>query len=171
MHQTIRSCIWIFFAFAAGSSPVSSAQSYVATPVFLPDENEKVAISVVHTEPNGETRFSTEMVQLHYWFSAGDRTEDQSVEKFGFYHLDKSFDAGFHVAPRTQFLVILKGTLRIETTDGERRDFVPGSVFLVTDTKEKGSRGHQSKAIGDENVFAAVASIPNDTDLSSLFSR
>jgi hypothetical protein len=39
-----------------------------------------------------------------------------------------------HRAPRRQFIVAVSGTFEVETSDGEVRQFAPGSVVLVEDT-------------------------------------
>jgi hypothetical protein len=64
----------------------------------------------------------------------------------------------FHPAPRKQFLLILQGTLQIEASNGEKRDFSPGTIVLLEDIA--GTRGHISRVIGAEDVFAAVMPIP-----------
>ena len=104
---------------------IVSAEANLATPLYLPTADEQIEISVVRSDAKGETSFSTQKVQLHSWFSTGKRTYDQTVRKFGFYRLDKTLDLGLHPAPRMQFLLILKGTIQVETTDGEKRRFPP----------------------------------------------
>lgn len=71
-----------------------------------------------------------------------------------FYHIKKSLSMGFHPAPRKQYLIILNGTLQIEASSGEKRDFSPGAIVLLEDIE--GTRGHISRVLGNEDVFAAV---------------
>ena len=52
-----------------------------------------------------------------------------------------------HNAPFPLFIVGLRGTFSIEVSDGERREFPPGSVVLVEDTEGK---GHTTQRVGDE---------------------
>jgi hypothetical protein len=60
-----------------------------------------------------------------------------------------------HPAPRKQFVVVLESELEVETTDGERRSFVPGIVGLVDDVA---GRGHVTRVRGDgPATFMAVA--------------
>ncbi len=42
----------------------------------------------------------------------------------------------------------MTGTLQIESSDGEQRQFPAGSVLLVTDIA--GTRGHKTRVIGEE---------------------
>lgn len=52
-----------------------------------------------------------------------------------------------HVAPRRQFLVMLRGRIEVETSLGEVRSFGAGDVLLVEDTT---GRGHLTRNIGTE---------------------
>ncbi|MCP3950788.1 MAG: hypothetical protein GY697_01000, partial [Desulfobacterales bacterium] len=105
-----------------------------------------VEISKIKADSSGETHFSTEKVKWIYWFNNGRRTPETAVTSLQFYHLRKGLNLGLHPAPRKQFLLILQGTLEIEASSGERRQFSPGSILLVTDIA--GTRGHKSTVIG-----------------------
>lgn len=52
-----------------------------------------------------------------------------------------------HNAPYPLFIVGLRGTFSVEVSDGELREFPPGSVLLVEDTTGK---GHTTRRVGDE---------------------
>jgi quercetin dioxygenase-like cupin family protein len=52
-----------------------------------------------------------------------------------------------HNAPFPLFIVGLCGTFSIQVSDGETREFPPGSVVLVEDTT---GRGHTTRRVGDE---------------------
>jgi hypothetical protein len=52
-----------------------------------------------------------------------------------------------HNAPFPLFIVGLRGTFSIEVSDGEVREFPPGTVVLVEDTTGK---GHTTQRVGDE---------------------
>ncbi len=117
-----------------------------------------VEISKLEADSSGETHFSMEKVKWIYWFNSGRRTPETPVTSLQFYHLRKGLNLGLHPAPRKQFLLILQGTLEIEASNGERRQFSPGSILLVTDIV--GTRGHKSRVIGTKDVFAAVMPLP-----------
>lgn len=124
----------------------------------VPSIESHVEISKLVADSSGETHFTTEKVKWWNWFYSGRRTDDKPVTSFQFYHLKNGLDMGLHPAPRKQFLIIIQGTLQIESSDGEQRQFSPGSVLLVTDIA--GTRGHKTKVIGKEDVFIAVLAIP-----------
>ncbi len=61
--------------------------------------------------------------------------------------LPPGWDPLYHATPRLQWVVVLKGHLRITVTDGARTDFRPGEVFVLND---QDSKGHQSLVQGEE---------------------
>ena len=52
----------------------------------------------------------------------------------------------WHNAPRRQFVVNLTGEVEIETSDGTKRRFGPGSILLAEDVTGK---GHISRGVGN----------------------
>jgi hypothetical protein len=48
------------------------------------------------------------------------------------------FDSAPHPASRRQWVVMLRGAIEIEVSDGARRRFGPGDLVLVTDTTGRG---------------------------------
>jgi hypothetical protein len=141
------------------STNSNSAAPDIAQAVYrVPSIESHVEISQIVADSSGETHFTTEKVKWNYWFDGGRITTRKPVTSFQFYHLHKGLDMGLHPAPHKQFVLIIQGTLQIETSNGEQRKFSPGSVFLVTDIE--GTRGHKSCVIGKEDVFVAVLAIP-----------
>jgi hypothetical protein len=72
------------------------------------------------------------------------------------YLRSEQFDSEPHPAPRKQWVVMLRGTLEVQVTDGSKRRFSPGDLILVTDTSGK---GHITLAIGEppfEALFVPV---------------
>ena len=51
----------------------------------------------------------------------------------------------WHNAPRRQFVVNLTGEVEIETSDGNKQRFGPGSILLAEDVTGK---GHISRGVG-----------------------
>src|SRR6516225_12066237 len=48
----------------------------------------------------------------------------------------------WHPAPARQFVLLLKGELEVEVSDGERRAFTQGTLVFLEDTKGKGHKDH-----------------------------
>jgi len=61
------------------------------------------------------------------------------------------FDSDPHPAPREQWVVMLRGAIEVEVSDGTRRRCEPGDLVLVTDTT---GRGHITSAVGDPPLEA-----------------
>ncbi len=59
----------------------------------------------------------------------------------------------WHNAPRAWYLIVLQGKSEVTTSDGQKRQFGPGSVVLLDDTAGK---GHQTRAVGKIDHIAAV---------------
>src|SRR5215467_7110959 len=61
------------------------------------------------------------------------------------------FDSDPHPAPARQWVVMLRGAIEVEVSDGTRRRFEPGDLLLVTDTT---GTGHLTSAAGDPPLEA-----------------
>jgi hypothetical protein len=62
----------------------------------------------------------------------------------------------WHCAPERQLVVVLDGSLEVESTDGETRRWRKGECFLADDT---GGSGHRTRTLGGRALllFAPVA--------------
>jgi quercetin dioxygenase-like cupin family protein len=55
--------------------------------------------------------------------------------------------AGWHTAPRLQYVVVLAGEMEVEVSDGEIRSFRPGDMLLTEDVTGK---GHVTRTVGNQ---------------------
>lgn len=62
-------------------------------------------------------------------------------------------DWGHHIAPRRQWLILLRGRMAVTVSTGERREFDPGAVLLADDTE---GDGHLSTPLSDDVQFLAL---------------
>lgn len=69
------------------------------------------------------------------------------------------FDSEPHPAPREQWVVVLRGALEVEVSDGSRRRFEPGDLVFVADTAGK---GHVTSAVGEPPIEALFIPAPSD---------
>jgi redox-sensitive bicupin YhaK (pirin superfamily) len=60
-----------------------------------------------------------------------------------------------HNAPRRQWVVVLRGAVEVEVTDGSRRTFGPGDLLRAEDTD---GAGHITRPVGDPPVEALYLS-------------
>ena len=76
-----------------------------------------------------------------------------SSTSYGFLSVLPGWESDWHPTPKRQFIIYLSGIIEAEVSDGEVRQFGPGSITLVEDTS---GIGHISKAIGVEKVVLSV---------------
>lgn len=69
----------------------------------------------------------------------------------------------WHNAPRAWFLIVLQGASEVTTSDGQVRQFGPGSLVLLDDITGK---GHRTRAIGTIDHVAAVIPIADDAPVT-----
>ena len=75
------------------------------------------------------------------------------AKRYAFSVFPSGWFGDWHPTPRKQVYFILSGKLEGRVSDGETRQFGPGSIVLVEDTTGK---GHVTKVLGSEDVLSAV---------------
>ncbi len=78
-----------------------------------------------------------------------------------FVELPAGMDQDWHCAPARQIVVVLSGVIEVETTDGRRRQWRAGEVFLPADVT---GRGHRTRCLGGA-VRLLFAPLPSDFSL------
>jgi hypothetical protein len=63
----------------------------------------------------------------------------------------------WHPAPQRQFYFQLSGTLEVKVSDGQVRQFSPGSLVLLEDTM---GEGHCTRVLGSAVVKAVFVQLP-----------
>jgi len=106
----------------------------------------------VFSDPEGETHFEQlettgETTRAAESDLVGTVSETFPVTGVYFREVVEESSPEPHNAPFPLFIVGLCGTFSIEVSDGEVREFPPGSVVLVEDTTGK---GHTTRRVGDE---------------------
>jgi len=76
-----------------------------------------------------------------------------SLASYGFLSVLPGWKSEWHPTPKRQFIIYLSGIVEAEVSDGEIRQFGPGSITLVEDTFGK---GHKSKALGNDKIVLVV---------------
>jgi quercetin dioxygenase-like cupin family protein len=113
----------------------------------------------VYTSPDGETHFADaetngETRQAAESDLVGTVSTTFPVAGIYFREVVEESSAEPHNAPFELFIVGVRGTFSIEVSDGEVREFRPGSVVLVQDTVGK---GHTTRRVGDEPRVTLMA--------------
>ena len=71
-----------------------------------------------------------------------------------------AFDSEPHPASEPQWVVMLRGAIEVQVSDGTSRQFRPGDLVLATDTS---GHGHVTLTVGDPPFEALIIpSVPAD---------
>ena len=73
-----------------------------------------------------------------------------------FFKTPSGWHGDWHPAPKRQYFCCLSGEFEIEASDGEKRIFRQGEVFLLEDITGK---GHKSQSPSKEGFVAAVVQL------------
>jgi hypothetical protein len=113
------------------------------------------------TGPDGDSHFEDVAVQLApvAEYAKGvpqvHLSAPHSSTALTFVSAPEGWVGDWHPAPRRQFMIKLTGVTEIFASDGERREFGPGTVLLLEDMVGK---GHYSRVLGpdDDRWFVAA---------------
>ncbi len=104
-------------------------------------------ITRIYTDAEGETHFD-EIDEPDVEFRGGGAYTRQ-IDTYGMAFRataakgDEPEWGDWHTAPQRQYILFLQGETEIEVSDGEKRHFKTGDVFLVEDTTGKGHRNRR----------------------------
>ena len=84
----------------------------------------------IYTDSNGDSRFEDISIPLNDAGEIGKLSEGLPVAALIFREVVSSYDYDFHNAPQRQYLVLIDGGIEIETSLGEKREFMTGEVLL-----------------------------------------
>jgi quercetin dioxygenase-like cupin family protein len=80
-----------------------------------------------------------------------------------FIELPAGMDQDWHHAPARQLVMVLAGVIEVETSDGVRKQWQAGDVFLPADLS---GRGHRTRCIGGA-VRLLFAPLPDGFDIET----
>ena len=101
----------------------------------------------LYTGADGESHFRDVEIEMKDAGSRGQRSEHMKATGIFFSVTAADYDLDWHNAPRRQFVINLEGEVEITASDGTKRRFGPGDVFLADDTT---GRGHISRAVNNK---------------------
>jgi len=110
----------------------------------------------LYTGEDGESHFEDFDIPLQDAGDIGALSELFPVTGIIFRETDEAYDYSWHNAPRRQFVLMLRGSVEIEASDGSRRIFHGGDILLAEDTT---GRGHISRAVNSQrrtSVFVTL---------------
>ena len=83
-------------------------------------------------------------------------SDGQSVDNLVFMRVPNGWSDNGHPAPRKQWVMVLKGEIEFEVSDGELQRLVLGTIVLAEDAVGK---GHKARTIGNEDVVFGIAQV------------
>ena len=79
-----------------------------------------------------------------------------SASRIVFFKTPSGWYGDWHPTPKRQFFCCVSGEIEITASDGEKRIFRSGDIFLLEDTTGK---GHRSEIISKKDFIAAVTQL------------
>lgn len=114
----------------------------------------------IHTGPDGHTHFQDVQVEMQPGGGGGSAlSAPVPISGVVFARRKAGFSLPLHNAPRRQFVVMLAGTVEMETAGGESRRFEAGSVALAEDTT---GTGHTLRGVGADDWYALWLPLPGE---------
>jgi hypothetical protein len=114
--------------------------------------------SEMYTDADGETHFRDVEVELSLVDIAPPAapmnvSEFRPAREVGFITLPGAWDGGWHPAPSVGHIFVLKGEMEVEVSDGEKRRFPQGTVWLHRDLTGK---GHNTTVVSEDGAVLVM---------------
>jgi hypothetical protein len=110
----------------------------------------------VYNDSNGESHFEDVQIPLQNAGTIGLLSETLPANGVIFREVAPTYDYDFHTAPQRQYIILLEGSIEIETSLGEKRIFKAGEVLLVEDTTGKGHKTRNLQANKRRSIFITL---------------
>jgi hypothetical protein len=123
-----------------------------------------VSFTRLYTDANGASHFTDETLPLAPVAGGQGMEANLAVSRIGdvkgvmFAQLKAGATEDWHIAPRRQFMVCVRGIVEITASDGQKRRLTPGQFMLLEDTTGK---GHITHAAGTEDHVALAVPVPD----------
>lgn len=123
-----------------------------------------VSFTRLYTDANGVSHFSKEALPLAPVGGGQGMEASLAVNRIGdvkgvtFAQLKAGATEDWHIAPRRQFMVCVRGIVEITASDGQKERMTPGQFMLLEDTTGK---GHITHAAGTEDHVALAVPVPD----------
>ena len=117
----------------------------------------------VFTDDQGETHFedlSVDVAEVDFAPPAAPLLISKPIatQNMLFCEVPDAWDGSWHPSPKRQYGVGMSGTLEVEVSDGEVRQFHTGDILLVEDTSGK---GHATRAVPGSRASLLFIQLPD----------
>jgi quercetin dioxygenase-like cupin family protein len=129
-----------------------------------PPAASSVSFTRLYTDAKGVSHFTSETLPLAAVAGGQGMEANLAVHRIGdvqgvlFAQLKAGATEDWHIAPRRQFMVCVRGIVEITASDGQKRRLRPGQFMLLEDTTGK---GHITHATGAEDHVALAVPVPD----------
>lgn len=110
-------------------------------------------ITRIYADVRGDSHFEEREISLEFSNALGRMSAPLPVTSMILRENDPGYDYDWHCAPRRQYIVMLEGLVRIQTSDGEARIFKPGEIVLLEDTEGKGHKSNSPDGKPRKSIF------------------
>jgi hypothetical protein len=123
-----------------------------------------VTFTRLYTDASGASHFSKEVLPLAPVAGGQGMEANLAVNRIGdakgvaFAQLKAGATEDWHIAPRRQLMVCVRGIVEITASDGQKERMTPGQFMLLEDTTGK---GHITHAAGTEDHVALAVPVPD----------
>jgi len=111
----------------------------------------------IYATDDGESHFATEDVPLESKGMLGALSESIAVSSLKFRENPSTYDHDWHTSPGRLYVVMLDGRVEVEVSDGDKRTFEGGDVFLVEDTFGKGHKTRNLEPTKRRSLFISLS--------------
>jgi quercetin dioxygenase-like cupin family protein len=146
---------------ALATTPLLAAEP--GKPAMTPAASGKLTFARLYTSADGNSHFVDETIDLQP-LGGGGIEGSLAASRIGdvkgamFLALKAGATEPYHVAPRRQFMICLRGVVEVTAGDGEKRRALPGQFILLEDTSGK---GHITHSVGPEDHVALAFPLPD----------
>ena len=119
------------------------------TNVYVDDHGHSYFGSVELPQTGNERRISAKPQDVEYWQMA---------------QMLPGHDVDFTTVPEARFMSVLNGRMELTVSNGEKRYFSRGDMFLLQDTR---GQGHCTRVLGFEPCTVLIIAMPNDGEFKS----
>lgn len=110
----------------------------------------------VYNDANGDSHFEDVSIPLKEAGEIGLLSDELPAKSIIFREVAPTYDYDFHTAPQRQYIILLDGTIEIETSLGDKRTFAAGDVILVEDTEGKGHKTRNLQPVKRKSIFITL---------------
>jgi len=96
----------------------------------------------IYTGSDGEFHFDDIVISLGDRRALGRRSEPIKATGMIIGEWDAGYTIDWHTTSHRQFVISLEGEGEVEVSDGTKRQFRPGDIFLSKDTTDKDHLSH-----------------------------